>query len=172
MSIRGIQSHFSVLLAQLLGVLQRRLSLHFLKMQQMHCTLSIYHSSSCFSKWPNWPKNGYSGPQNESRQYRAFISELRQGGSVLFCCGLGGAEVAGVNRILDPHRPAPGNWLKKPPVPPPPTHMRWMESGLLRGRAGHRLFTKCVNLRRCRWRPRSEEESKMRSPDWWKSNCK
>lgn len=45
----------------------------------------------------------------------------------LFCfvMGLGEAAVAGVNRTLDPNRPAPGNWLKKSPVRPPstpPTH--------------------------------------------------
>lgn len=33
-------------------------------------SLPNYNSSSCFSKWPNWPKSGCSGPQKESRQYQ------------------------------------------------------------------------------------------------------
>ncbi len=115
-------------------------------MQRMHCHLSIYHSSSCFSKWPNWPKSSYSGRTNESHQYQAFISGRQSSDTAaLFCCGSGGVEVAGVNRTLDPNRPASGNWLKKSPVFFSKTH-EWMESGLLCGRAVHRLIIewKCV----------------------------
>lgn len=88
-------------------------------MQRMRCSLSVYQSSFCFSKWPNWPKNSYSGPQNKSRQYQAFIwGGQSSDRAALFCCVLGGAEVVRVNRTLDPNRPAPGNWRKKWPVPP------------------------------------------------------
>lgn len=81
--------------------------------------LPNYHSSSCFPKWPNWPKSGYSGPQNEPRQYQAFISGWQSPyRAALFYLGPGAAEVARVNRTFDPNRPAPGNWPKKSPIFP------------------------------------------------------
>lgn len=114
-------------------------------MQRMHCSPSIYHSSSCFSKWPNWPKNGYSGPQNESRQYRAFISGRQSSDrAALFCFVVVWVEQRWqelTEPLIHIDRLQEIGWRSRLF---PPTHMRWMESGLLRGRAVHRLFTKCV----------------------------
>lgn len=82
-----------------------------------------YHSSSCFSKWPNWPKSVYSGPRTEPCQYQAFIPGWHSSDrAVLFYLGPGGAEVARVNRTFDPNRPAPGNWPKKISYFSPLTH--------------------------------------------------